>query len=101
MKAESWLPVKDIVGDKSRLHSLRPEAAHRSTLSAQQLSFSPSSLWSHQSPDGVDRSLGLRFLEEHDVGVGVSSEDTESLAVWRILQIDNLLGIEVGDLPPR
>jgi hypothetical protein len=21
MKAESWLPVKDIVGDKSRLHS--------------------------------------------------------------------------------
>ena len=43
-------------------------------------------------------NLGLEFLEQDDVRIGVAAEDAKTLAIWRPVKREDALGIEVGDL---
>ena len=43
-------------------------------------------------------NLGLGFLEQDDVRIGVAAEDAKTLAIWRPVKREDALGIEVGDL---
>ena len=42
-------------------------------------------------------NLGLGFLHQDDVGIGVAAQDAEILSVRRPVKRQDLLGIELGD----
>jgi hypothetical protein len=55
--------------------------------------------WRRKSGNGCTwESLGLGFLQKDDIGIGVATQDAETLAIRRPVKREDLLRIKLGDL---
>ena len=52
----------------------------------------------NQATNASGESLGLGFLQKDDVGIGVATQDAETLAIRRPVKREDLLRIKFGDL---